>query len=89
MPNTCIDYNETFSPILRLEAIHKLLAFSCAKNFKLFQMDVKNAFLNDYIMEKVYVQQPLAFEDNLYPNHVFELQKALYGLKQTPRAWYR
>ena len=52
-------------------------------------MDVKSAFLNGHIMEVVYVQQPLGFEDNLYPNHVFKLQKALYGLKQTHRTWYK
>ena len=51
-------------------------------------MNVKSAFLNGYIMEEVYVQQPPGFEDNLYPNHVYKLQKALYGLKQAPRAWY-
>ena len=51
-------------------------------------MDVKNAFLDGYIIDKVYVQQPLSFEDNLYPNHAFKLQKALYGLKQAPKAWY-
>ena len=62
-----------------------LLAFAYAKHFKLFQMDVKSAFLNGYIMEEVYVQQPPNFEDNLYPNHVFKLQKALYGLKQAPK----
>ena len=51
-------------------------------------MDVKSAFLNSYIMEEVYVQQLLGFEDNLYPNHVFKLQKALHRLKQVPRVWY-
>ena len=48
-------------------------------------MDVKSSFLNGYIMKEVYVQQPLGFEDNFYPNHVFKLQKKLYGLKQDPR----
>ena len=63
-----------------------LLAFICAKNFKLFQMDMKSSFLNGYIVEEVYVQQPSSFEDNLYPNHVFKLQKALYGLNQALKA---
>ena len=51
-------------------------------------MDVKSAFPNGYIMEEVHVQQPLGFEDNIYPNHVFKLQKALYGFKQTLGTWY-
>ena len=51
-------------------------------------MDVKSAFLNVYILEEVYVEQPLGFLDHTMPNHVFKLNKALYGLKQAPRAWY-
>ena len=83
-----IDYNETFAPMARLAAIRMLLAFACARNLKNFQMDVKIAFLNGYIMEEVYIQEPPDFKDNLNPNHVFKLQKVLYGLKQVPRAWY-
>jgi hypothetical protein len=56
--------------------------------FKLYQMDVKSAFLNGPIQEEVYVEQPPGFEDSEYPNHVYKLLKALYGLKQAPRAWY-
>ncbi|GKV48215.1 hypothetical protein SLEP1_g55041 [Rubroshorea leprosula] len=83
-----IDFDETFALVARLEAIRMLLAFACFKGFTLYQMDVKSAFLNGYIQEEVYVEQPLGFEDSSYPNHVYKLSKALYGLKQAPRAWY-
>jgi hypothetical protein len=83
-----IDYEETFAPVSRLEAIRILLAFSVAKGFKLHQMDVKSAFLNGVLEEEVYVRQPLGFENEKYPHRVYKLRKVLYGLKQTPRAWY-
>ena len=83
-----IDYDETYAPIARLEVIHMLLAFACHKNFKLFQMDVKSAFLNGFISEEVYVKQPPSFKNSQLPNHVFKLTKALYGLKQAPPNWY-
>ena len=83
-----IDYEETFAPVARLEAIRMLLAFACHKNFILYQMDVKSAFLNGFINEEVYVEQPPGFESFNFPNHVFKLKNALYGLKQASRAWY-
>ena len=83
-----IDYEETFAPVARLEAIRMLLAFACHKNFILYQMDVKSAFLNGFINEEVYVEQPPGFGSFNFPNHVFKLKKAFYGLKQAPRAWY-
>src|SRR5581483_8045317 len=83
-----IDYDETFAPVARLEAIRLFLAFAAHKNFKVFQMDVKSAFLNGKLSEEVYVSQPPGFIDPKYPDHVFKLHKALYGLKQAPRAWY-
>jgi hypothetical protein len=82
------DFGETYALVARLEAIRILLAYSCAHNIKLYQMDVKSAFLNRYIQEEVYVEQPPSFEDDKKPNHVYKLRKALYGLKQAPRAWY-
>jgi hypothetical protein len=83
-----LDFEETFAPVARLESIHILLAYATHHSFKLFQMDVKITFLNRTIKEEVYVEQPLGFEDDRYPNHVHKLSKALYGLKQAPRAWY-
>ena len=83
-----IDYEETFAPVARLESIRMLLAFASHKEFILYQMDVKSAFLNGYIVEEVYVEQPPGFQDHKYPDYVFKLKKALYGLKQAPRAWY-
>jgi hypothetical protein len=61
---------------------------ACAHNIKLYQIDVKSAFLNGYIQEEVYVEQPPGFEDDKKPNHVYKLRKTLYGLKQVPRVWY-
>ncbi|GKB33405.1 retrovirus-related pol polyprotein from transposon TNT 1-94 [Tanacetum coccineum] len=83
-----INYNETYAPVARLESIRTLLAYACALDFKLFQMDVKSAFLNGFINEEVYVAQPPGFIDFEKPDHVYKLKKALYGLKQTPKAWY-
>ena len=83
-----IDYEETFAPKDRLEAIRMLFAFACHKIFILYQMDVKSVFLNGFINEEVFVEQPPGFESFNFPNHVFKLKKALYGLKQAPRAWY-
>jgi hypothetical protein len=85
----CLDFGETYAPAARLEAIRILLAYACAHNIKLYQMDVKSEFLNGYINEEVYVEQPPSFEDYKQPNHVYKLKKALYGLKQAPRSWYK
>ncbi|KAK1669281.1 hypothetical protein QYE76_057440 [Lolium multiflorum] len=76
-----MDFEDTFAPVARLEAIRLLLAFASFHNFKLYQMDVKSAFLNGPLKET-------AYEDPCRPNHVYLLHKALYGLKQAPRAWY-
>jgi hypothetical protein len=83
-----LDFGETYAPIARLESIRILLAYATYHGFKLYQMDVKSAFLNGPIKEEVYVEQPPGFKDSEYPNHVYKLSKALYGLKQAPRAWY-
>jgi hypothetical protein len=83
-----LDFDETYAHVARLESICILLAYATYHGFKLYQMDVKSAFLNGPIKEIVYVEQPLGFEDSKYPTHVYKLSKALYGLKQAPRAWY-
>ena len=75
-------------PIARLEAIHLLLSISCVHKFKLYQMDVKSAFLNGYLNKEVYVAQPKGCIDMVYPQHVYKFNKALYGLKQASKAWY-
>ncbi|KZV46985.1 hypothetical protein F511_15782 [Dorcoceras hygrometricum] len=83
-----IDFDETFAPVARLEAIRMFLAYAAYKDFKVFQMDVKSAFLNGILTEEVYVAQPPGFVDHTNPEFVYKLDKALYGLKQAPRAWY-
>jgi hypothetical protein len=67
-----IDYEESFAPMARLEAIRILLAFSVAKGFKLYQMDVKSAFLNCVLEEEVFVKQPLGFQSEKYPHRVYK-----------------
>jgi hypothetical protein len=83
-----LDFGETFALVARIEAIRILLAFAISKGFKLYQMNVKSAFLNGVIQEEVLVRQPLGFENPKYPNRVYKLSKDLYGLKQVSRAWY-
>jgi hypothetical protein len=78
-------FGETYAPVARLESIRILLAYATYHGFKLYQMDVKSAFLNGPIKEEVYVEQPPSFEDSEYPSHVYKLSKALYGLKQAPK----
>ncbi|GJY52893.1 retrovirus-related pol polyprotein from transposon TNT 1-94 [Tanacetum coccineum] len=81
-----IDYAETYALVARLESIRILLAYACALDFKLLQMEVKSAFLNGFINKEVYVGQPPGFNDFEKPDHVYKLKKALYGLKQAPKA---
>ena len=83
-----IDYDETYAPVARLEAIRIFLAFAAFSNFKVYQMDVKSAFLNGKLDEEVYVEQPPGFEDPDHLDFVYFLFKAIYGLKQSPRKWY-
>nr|GEV28974.1 hypothetical protein [Tanacetum cinerariifolium] len=83
-----IDFEESFAPVARLEAIRIFLAYAAYKNMVVYQMDVKIVFLNGNLREKVYVSQPDGFVDQDNPNHIYKLKKALFGLKQALRAWY-
>ncbi|GJR71591.1 putative ribonuclease H-like domain-containing protein [Tanacetum coccineum] len=83
-----IDYDEVFAPVARIKAITLFLAYASFKDFVVYQMDVKSAFLYGKIKEEVYVCQPPGFEDPEFPNKIYKVEKALYGLHQAPRAWY-
>ncbi|GKC09467.1 retrovirus-related pol polyprotein from transposon TNT 1-94, partial [Tanacetum coccineum] len=83
-----IDFEESFAPVARIEAIRIFIANAASKNMTIYQMDVKTSFLNGELKEEVYVSQPEGFVDPDHPTHVYRLKKALYGLKQAPRAWY-
>ncbi|GJX03824.1 retrovirus-related pol polyprotein from transposon TNT 1-94 [Tanacetum coccineum] len=83
-----IDFEESFAPVARLEAVRIFVAYAAHKSFPIYQMDVKTAFLNGPLKEEVYVAQPEGFVDPDHPEKVYLLRKALYGLKQAPRAWY-
>jgi hypothetical protein len=83
-----LDFEETFAPVARLESIHRLLTYVAHHDFKLYQMDVKSAFMNGLVKEEFYMKQPPGFKDQEYPNHAYKLHKTLYGFKQAPRAWY-
>ncbi|GJS70836.1 putative ribonuclease H-like domain-containing protein [Tanacetum coccineum] len=83
-----INYDEVFTPVSRIEAIRLFLAYASFKDFVVYQMDVKSAFLYGKIEKEVYVCQPPGFEDPDFPDRVYKVEKALYGLHQAPRAWY-
>jgi hypothetical protein len=80
-----IDYEETFAPVARLTSVRSLLAVAAVRHWQLFQMDVKNAFLNGDLTEEVYMHLPPGYHHP--PHKVCRLRQALYGLKQAPRAW--
>ncbi|GJW83966.1 putative ribonuclease H-like domain-containing protein [Tanacetum coccineum] len=83
-----IDYDEFFAPVARIEAIRLFLAYASFKDFVVYHMDVKSAFLYGKIEEEVYVCQPPRFEDPEFPDRVYKVEKALYGLRQALRSWY-
>ena len=83
-----VDYDVTFFLVAHMESIIILLALACHLKFKLYQIDLKTAFLNGFLKEDVYMVQPKGLIDPHFPNHVLYLKKTLYGLKQALRAWY-
>ncbi|GJY24942.1 putative ribonuclease H-like domain-containing protein [Tanacetum coccineum] len=84
-----INYDEVFSLVARIKAIRLFLAYASFKDFVVYQIDLKSAFLYGKIKEEVYVCQPPRFEDPEFPDRVYKVEKALYGLHQAPRAWYK
>nr|GEY48411.1 hypothetical protein [Tanacetum cinerariifolium] len=83
-----VDFEESFAPVARLEAVRLFIAYAAHKSFTVYQMDMKTVFLHGPLKEEVYVSQPDGFVDPYHPDKVYRLKKALYGLKQAPRAWY-
>lgn len=83
-----IDYEETFSLVVKKPTVHIIFSLAAQFSWPLRQLDVKNAFLHGTLREKVYMQQPQSFVDSQHPTHVCKLLKALYGLKQAPKAWF-
>ena len=81
-----VDFSETFAPVARMDTIRMLLALATQKGWTLHQMDVKSAFLNGYLEEEIFVEQPEGFSVAGQENQVYQLKKALYGLKQAPRS---
>ena len=82
-----IDYGEVFAPVARLETIRLLISLAAQEKWKIYQLDVKSAFLNGFLEEEIYVEQPPGFVKRGQDDKVYRLKKALYGLKQAPRAW--
>jgi hypothetical protein len=83
-----VDFSETFAPVARLDTIRLLFALAAQNGWVIHQMDVKSAFLNGYLEEEIFVEQPEGFIVQGHEEKVYKLNKALYGLKQAPRSWY-
>ena len=83
-----VNFHETFAPVARLDTIRTITTVATQKDWLLYQLDIKSAFLNGKLEEEIYVEQPQGFVVDGEENKVYKLKKALYGLKQAPRAWY-
>jgi hypothetical protein len=83
-----VDFDETFSLVVKPATIHTVLSLALSNNWPIHQLDVKNAFLHGTLSEIVFCSQPTGFVDAAHPDHICRLNKSLYGLKQAPRAWY-
>jgi hypothetical protein len=83
-----IDYDETFSPVVKPATVRVVLSLALSQNWPIHQLDVKNAFLHSTLTETVYCVLPTGFADSSHPDFVCRLNKSLYGLKQAPRAWH-
>uniref|UniRef100_A0ACD5Y5G8 Uncharacterized protein n=1 Tax=Avena sativa TaxID=4498 RepID=A0ACD5Y5G8_AVESA len=83
-----IDFDQTSSPVVKSVTIHAVLDIAASRDWSVRQMDVNNAFLQGFLTERVYCQQPAGFIDAAHPDHVCLLDRSLYGLKQAPRAWF-
>jgi hypothetical protein len=83
-----VDYDETFNPVVKPGTIRTVLTLVLSRSWPVHQLDVKNAFLHDTLMETVYCTQPVGFVDPAHPDMVCKLNRSLYSLKQAPKAWY-
>jgi hypothetical protein len=83
-----IDYEETFSPVIKPTRVRLVLSIAISSGWSIKQIDIQNAFLHGVLTEEVFMSQPPGYSHPQYPNHVCRFQKALYGLKQAPRAWF-
>jgi transposase InsO family protein len=83
-----VDFEDTFSPVVKQTTIRVLLSLAISSGWCLKQIDIQNAFLHGFLKEQVFMQQPPGFTHPQFPNHVCHLRKAIYGLKQAPRAWF-
>lgn len=84
-----IDFDETFSPVVKPTTVRIVLALAISFGWPLHQLDVNNAFLHGYLDTTVFMSQPSRFVDPTHPTHVYRLHKAFYGLKQAPCARFQ